>query len=44
MIAQLAREFVMVFEALAAALGQLAALRDAAVQAARLRYLQARAA
>lgn len=43
MLAQLAREFVMVFEALALAIGRAAALMDSAVQAARLRYLQARA-
>lgn len=43
MIAALAREFVLVYEAMALALGRAAALAHAVVQAARLRYLQARA-
>ena len=44
MIAVLAREFVLVFEAIAEAFGCAAALADRAVQAARVRWLRARGA
>lgn len=44
MIAALAREFVLVFEALAQVLGRSAALMDRAVQAARQRWIRARGA
>jgi hypothetical protein len=40
---QLAQEFIAVFEALAEAFGRAAALLDSRVQAARKRYVEARA-
>lgn len=43
MISALAREFVLLFEALAYVLGRSAALLDSRVQAARLRWALARA-